>query len=58
VEADAESERYVGHVSYSELAALAENVEGHRADLAGVTAAVAYRQTAAHHVRVAYRLHL
>jgi len=58
VDSDAQSQRNVGHMSDPELAAFAENVQRHGADLADVPTAVAYRQTTAHHVRVSYRLHL
>jgi len=58
VDSDAQSQRNVGHMSDPELAAFAENVQRHSADLADVPTAVAYRQTTAHHVRVSYRLHL
>ena len=58
MDADAEPQRYVWHMSNPKLAALAENIESHCAYFSHVTSSVTNWQATAHHVRVADRFHL
>ena len=58
MQADAQAQRYIRHVSDSELSALAEQIQRHGSYFAGVQQAVWHRKPASHHVRVTNCLHL
>lgn len=58
MDADAELKRLAGPVSDREPLHLVEHVQCHGRDLPSVSVTVPHRQTAHHHVRVSYSLHL